>query len=108
MFAHAEAIRLHKEVLSIVRNLPAGSDRDRKELAVLEAIAAPLNARYGYSSTELQQALEHSVDLAVSLGRTDSTLTGLVALWTSRFVQGRTADGYRTACRALALVEPGS
>ena len=107
-FAHAEAIRLHRHALSIVRNLPEGRDRDRQELAVLEAMAAPLNARYGYSSPKLQQALERSVALAESLGRKDSTLTGLVALWTTRFVQGRTADGYQTATRALALVDPGS
>ena len=107
MFAHAEAIRLHKEALAIIRGLPAGRDRDRQELAVLEAMAAPLNARYGYSSAELQQALERSIALAESLGREESTLTGLVALWTSRFVQGRIADGYRTATRALSLVDPG-
>ncbi|HEY4849729.1 MAG TPA: AAA family ATPase [Streptosporangiaceae bacterium] len=106
MFAHAEAIRLHKEALSIVRGLPEGRDRDRQELAVLEAMAAPLNARYGYSSPELQQALERSIELGESLGRKASTLTGLVALWASRFVQGRTADGYQTAKRALTLVDP--
>ena len=108
VFAHAEAIRLHGEALSIVRNLPEGTDRDSQELAVLEAMAAPLNAKYGYASPELQQALERSIDLAESLGRKDSTLTGLVALWTSRFVQGRIADGYRAANRALALVDPDS
>ncbi len=108
MFAHAEAIRLDKAALSIVRNLPAGTDRGRQELGILEAMAAPLNARYGYSSPELQRTLESSVDLAESLGRRDSTLTGLVALWTSRFVQGRTADAYQTANRALSLVDPES
>ena len=72
-FAHAEAIRLHTEALSIVRNLPESRDRDRQELDVLEAIAAPLNARYGYSSPQLEQALERSVALAESLGRKDST-----------------------------------
>jgi len=108
MFAHNEAIRLHKEALVIVSNLPAGRDRDRKELAVLEAMAAPLCAKYGYSSTELQQAVERTVDLAESLGRKDSMLTGLVALWTSRFVQGRTVDGNTAANQALALVDPGS
>ena len=107
-FAHAEAIRLHKRALSIVRQLPVGTDRDRQELAVLEAMAAPLNARYGYASPDLQQALERSVALAESLGRKDSTLTGLAALWTSRFVQGRTADGYRIARRVLTLVDPDS
>ena len=107
-FAHAEAIRLHREALSIIAAMPAGRGRDSHELAVLEAMAAPLNARHGYSSPDLQQALERSIALAESLGRKDSTVTGLVALWTSQFVQGRTADGYQTASRALALVDPGS
>ena len=71
-------------------------------------MAAPLNARYGYSSPELQRALERSIDLAESLGRKDSTLTGLVALWATQFVQGRIADGYQTATRALTLVDPDS
>ena len=108
MFAHAEAIRLHQQALSIVHGLPEGKDRDRQELEVLEAMAAPLNARYGYSSPELQRALERSIDLAESLRRRDSTLTGLVALWATQFVQGRIADGYQTATRALNLVDPGS
>ncbi len=108
MFAHAEAIRLHREALSIVRGLPEGKDRDRQELEGLEAMAAPLNARYGYSSPELQRALERSIDLAESLGRRDSMLTGLVALWATEFVQGRIAAGYQTATRALTLVDPGS
>ncbi len=107
-FAHAEAIRLHQAALSIVLSRPEGSDRDRQELEILQAVAAPLNARYGYSSPELQQALERSVALAESLGLKGSTLTSLVALWTTQFVQGRAVEGYQTAKRALALVEPGS
>ena len=107
-FAHAEAIRLHKKALSIVRGLPAGTDRDRQELAVLEGMAAPLNARSGYSSLELQDTLERTISLGQSLGRRDSTLTGMVALWATQFVQGRTTDGYQTARRALALVDPDS
>jgi hypothetical protein len=108
MFAHAEAIRLHKEALSVVRGLPDGREKDGQELAVLEDMAAPLNAKYGYSSPDLQETLERSIAVAESLGRKDSTLTGLVALWTSRFVQGRTTDAYQTATRALGLAEPGS
>jgi DNA-binding SARP family transcriptional activator/tetratricopeptide (TPR) repeat protein len=108
MFAHAEAIRLHKKALSVIGAMPAGRGRDSHELAILEAMAAPLNARYGYSSPELQQTLERSVALAESLGRKDSALTGMVALWASQFVQGRTADSYQTATRALALASPGS
>ena len=87
---------------------PAGRDRDGQELAVLEAMAAPLNARYGYSSPRLQQVLERAVELAESLGRRDSLVSGLVGLWSSQFVQGRVADADRTATRALGLVEPGA
>ncbi|HUZ53452.1 MAG TPA: AAA family ATPase [Streptosporangiaceae bacterium] len=108
LFAHGEAIRLHQKALSVIRGLPESRDRDRQELAILEGIAAPLNARYGYSSPELQQTLERTIVLAESLGRKDSTLAGLVALWTSQFVQGRTADSYQTATRAMTLAEPGS
>ncbi len=108
MFAHAEAIRLDKEALSTIPSLPAGRDRDRQELAVLEAMAAPLTARFSYSSPELQQVLERSVELAESLGRMNSRLTGLVALSATRFVQGHTADSYQVARRALMLVDPES
>jgi tetratricopeptide (TPR) repeat protein len=108
LFAYAEAIRLHTKALATVSMLPAGPDRDRKELAVLDAMAAPLNATYGYASPQLQHALERSVALAESLGQKDSTLTGLVALSTSRFVQGRTADAYQVAARALALAQDRS
>ena len=108
MFAHAEAVRLHKEALSILGDLAPGKDRDSQELAVLEGMAAPLNARYGYSSRELEHTLERSIELAGSLGRTGSRVNGMVALWGTQFVQGRTAEGYRTASRALELADPGS
>ena len=108
MFAHAEAIRLHQKALSIVAALPEGRDRDSRELAVLEAMAAPLNARYGYSSPGLQRALERTIALAESLGRRDSRVVGLAALGAAQFVQGRTADSHRTATRALDLADPGS
>jgi len=107
-YANEEAIRLYRKALSIVADLPAGSDRDRQELEILEAIGAPLTARYGYASPEVQRTFERTLALAESLGRKDSAVVGLVGLWTSRFVQGRTADSYEIANRALSMVGPGS
>jgi DNA-binding SARP family transcriptional activator/tetratricopeptide (TPR) repeat protein len=107
-FGYDEAIRLHRQALSIIGTRPAGPGRDASELAVLEALAAPLNARDGYSSPELQQTLERSTALAEALGRQDSMVAGIIALWTTQFVQGRAADSYRTATRALNLIGPGS
>jgi tetratricopeptide (TPR) repeat protein len=108
VFAHVEAARLHHAALEIVRAQPSGPDTDREELAILEALAAPLNARHGYASAELQAVLERSIELAESLGRRRSLVDALVGLWSSRIVQGRTKDAHDVAARALALVEPES
>ena len=108
MFAHAEEIQLHEKALAIIAAMPPGRDQDSCELAALEAMAAPLNARYGYSSPDVQQALERSIALAESLGRRDSRVAGLAALGGAQFVQGRTADSYRTATCALDLADPES
>jgi DNA-binding SARP family transcriptional activator/tetratricopeptide (TPR) repeat protein len=107
-FAHAEQIRLHEKALSIIAVMPAGRDRDSRELVVLEALAAPLNARYGYSSPDVQQALERTIALAESLGRADSKVAGLAALAGALWVQGRTADSHREATHALDLAAPES
>jgi DNA-binding SARP family transcriptional activator/tetratricopeptide (TPR) repeat protein len=107
-FAHAEAIRLHRETLAVVRTLPDGPGRDSQELGVLEAMAAPLNALSGYSSGELHALLERSVALAERLGRREAVLTALTGLWASQFVRGDLDGGRRTVQQALALVEPGS
>jgi DNA-binding SARP family transcriptional activator/tetratricopeptide (TPR) repeat protein len=103
-FAHGEAIRLHDEALSIVLTLPEGRDRDRQELEVLEAISAPLNARYGYSYPKLQRTLTRSIALAETLDRPNSALSGLVGLWSSQFVQGNLDGGQQTVTRALSMV----
>jgi DNA-binding SARP family transcriptional activator/tetratricopeptide (TPR) repeat protein len=108
MFAHAEVIRLHEKALAIITAMPQGRHRDSRELAVLEATAAPLNARYGYSSPDVKQALERSIVLAESLGRKDSTVAGLAALAATLFARGCPADSHRTATRALDLADPES
>jgi len=108
VFAHAEAVRLYKEALAIIGKLPAGKDRDRQELAVLEAMAGPLDVRDGHSSPELEQTADRSIILARSLGRTASMLTAMFAFWGNWFVQGRIADSHQIASQALALADPGS
>lgn len=108
MFAYDEAIRLHREALATLRTQPAGRDRDRQELLVLEAMAAPLNARDGYASPELRTTFERSIAIADAVGRRDWSLTALIGLCTSQFVRGDIPAAHRTATRAVALLEPGS
>jgi DNA-binding SARP family transcriptional activator len=107
-FAHAEAIRLYREALSVIKSMPEGRDRDSLELSVLTALAAPLNAREGYASRALERDAQRSIALAESLGRDNLVQAGLIALSTTWFVQGRTADSHQVGARALALARPGS
>jgi DNA-binding SARP family transcriptional activator len=105
VFAHAEALRAYDGALEIVRARPPGRDRDADELVILEAMAAPLNARCGYADAELQAVLERSVVLAEALARPQSLVHALVGLWTSRLVQGRIAASDQVARRLLALAD---
>ncbi|MBM7799913.1 DNA-binding SARP family transcriptional activator/lambda repressor-like predicted transcriptional regulator [Microlunatus panaciterrae] len=105
-FAHAESNRLNRQALEIIRAMPTGPDRDARELNCLMTMTAPLNAEHGFSSSQLQEALERSLVLAERLCRPDLQLTTLVGLWASRFVQGRILDGRRIAAQAVAMVGP--
>ena len=104
-FAHDEAIRLLREALRLVQALEAGRHRDEHELAVQEALAAPLNARHGYASTMVRDTLTCSVELARRLRRRDAELSALVGLWACRFVRGEVAEADEIAARALAMVD---
>jgi DNA-binding SARP family transcriptional activator len=107
-FAHAEAVRLCRDALSVIKTMAEGRGRDSLELSVLTELAAPLNAREGYASRVLERDLQRSIALAESLGRDNQVQTGLVALSTVWFVQGRTAESHQVATRALTLAGPGS
>lgn len=108
VFAHAEAVRLLDAALVIVRGQPRSRDRDRRELDLLEAMAAPLNAWRGYAYGTLHDLHVRAIALAESLGRTDSLLAGFVALWATTFVQGRMTESHAAGTRAVTLAQPGS
>ena len=108
VFAHAEAIRLHRAALSIVRALPAGPRPRRPGARVLEAMAAPLTPGTATPPRTCRRRSSASIALAESLGR-----DGLAAQRPGRAL-GLAGSSrahrrrHRTATRALALVEPGS
>ncbi len=84
MFAHAEAIRLHKAALSIVRALPEGARPDQAGARRAGSHGgAAQRAGTATRHRSCARTLERSIALAESLGRRDSTLTGLVGLWAS-------------------------
>jgi tetratricopeptide (TPR) repeat protein len=107
-FAHLEAIRLLREAHELNHTQPRSSSRDTQELAILEAISAPMTALFGYADRRLERTLERTMKVAQRLGRKDSVIEALFGLWTSRFVQGRMADSYDGAALSLQLAAPGS
>jgi DNA-binding SARP family transcriptional activator len=105
LFANAEAVRLYRRCLTLIGNMPIGRERDARELDVLQAMTAPLNAIHGYSSPVMQSTLERLAVLSEGLGRSRVLVLNLVGLFAVRFVQGHTALSHELAGRALALAE---
>jgi DNA-binding SARP family transcriptional activator len=103
VFANQKAVRHYQRAAELLQHAPAGRGRDQSELAIRNAMAAPLTAQYGYASADLQAALERAQDLAERLGDTRMKLLSLVGLFAVRFVQGYVAEGYDYAQRSLEL-----
>ncbi len=103
VFANHRAVRHYRRATELLSQTPARRDRDVSELSIRNAMAAPLNAQYGYASAELQDVLERARDLAERLGDTRTQLLSLVGLFGVRFVQGYIAESYEIAKRSLEL-----
>lgn len=108
VFAHAEAIHLHKAALRQVKELPEGIDRDLLEIRTLTSMSASLNAHRGYSDPELAGTLERTAALAERLSLRDTLMDALVGLWSSRFVCGHIAEAHALATRVVAIADAGS
>jgi DNA-binding SARP family transcriptional activator/tetratricopeptide (TPR) repeat protein len=105
VFANAEAVRFFRRSLELTRRQPPGRGRQERELEVLQAMSAPLNAIHGYSSAILQETLEQCASLAQRLANPRALMASLVGLFAVRFVQGNIVDSHRLALRALELAE---
>jgi DNA-binding SARP family transcriptional activator len=86
--AHAEAIRLLNHALAIVARLPAGPERDVRELALREHLSVALNSDLGYAATEVEQNLDRVFALAPAGARGDVPVRWLWAAFTLRFMLG--------------------
>lgn len=89
VFALADAIRHYDRALALLAERPPGATRDRRELALSEALVSPLAALHGYAAPRVGDTIERSVTLGEGLGETRETDRGRAALCWHRFVQGR-------------------
>ena len=107
VFAHAEAVRFWQRCLALFAELPANSERDRRELTVLQELLPPLNAWRGYASAELEDYERRADELGERLGLKDVRCTAAIALFSTTFVQGHTAESHLWGRQALALAGTG-
>lgn len=104
VIASAEAIRHLTRALLLLRQLPQDRERDREELAMQLAIAAPLNAAHGYPSAGFEAALERARELGQVLGDPRAVIQSLVGLFTVHFVRGNIRRSLEFGEEALKLV----
>lgn len=97
MSAHAESVRLARARLGLVRELPAGRDRDGRELECLVDLGGPLTALQGFAHPEVQTTYERVIDLATALGRGSELADGTIGLWACRYVQGHNRHAFELA-----------
>ena len=74
--ANEEAIRCLTHALSLLEMLPAGRDRDERELALRSSLSVALNSARGYAAPDVEQNLNR----VLTLSRADGTGRGARAL----------------------------
>jgi DNA-binding SARP family transcriptional activator/predicted ATPase len=86
--AYEEAIRCLTHALSLVDRMPAGGDRNERELMLRAALSGSLTSARGYAAPEVQQNLERLVTLSSSERPGDVPVRWLWGLWTVHYMLG--------------------
>jgi tetratricopeptide (TPR) repeat protein len=93
--ANEEAIRCLTHALSLLEALPAGRERDERELAVRSSLSIALNSARGYAALEIEHNLDRVFELCRHQGREPIPVRWLWVAFTMRFMLGdlkRTRD----------------
>lgn len=105
VFAHQEAYRLWRRCLDLLEAMPETRERQERELAVLQQMMPPVNAWRGYASRTLEACERRAAELGQRLGLPEVQASACIAMFSTTFVQGHTAEAHRWAERALTLAE---
>jgi len=103
--AHGEAIAHYEEALKLLRDLPAGSERDRVELEILTTLATALNTTQGYASPEVERVCDRALELAEGLGGGKEFGWVLYGIWAHSFVSGDLEKALDLAWRLVRFGE---
>ena len=79
--ANLEAIEHFTQGLTLLATLPDTQERVQRELALRVALAVPVTAVHGYTSSEAEQEYARAWDLCKLMGDTPQLFTALYGLW---------------------------
>ncbi len=79
--ANLEAIEHFTQGLTLLATLPDSQERVERELALRVALAVPVTAVHGYTSSEAEQEYARAWDLCKRLGDTPQLFATLYGLW---------------------------
>jgi hypothetical protein len=101
VWANEEAIRCLTHALSLLETMPAGRDRDERELALRSSLSIALNSARGYAAPAVEQNLERVFMLSRS-GGTQVPARWLWVAFTLRFMLGDLKGTREVSEEALA------
>jgi len=103
--ANEEAIRHCNRALALLETLPKSSERDRQELSLQLALAAPHQAARGYAAPETGRAYARAYELCQQMGETPELLPALWSLGSFYFARAEHEKSIELTKRVLSLVQ---
>jgi class 3 adenylate cyclase/predicted ATPase len=98
--ATTEAIVHLSTALELLRERPAGSERDHEELSLLLALGAPLTAAKGYSAPEVADVYQRAAELCAPMGgETPNLFRALYGTWRVRLLRAEYAEALQLGRR---------
>jgi tetratricopeptide (TPR) repeat protein len=101
--ANAEAASHLTNAINLIATLPAGRDRDRRELSLQVALGLAMRAIKGHGSDETANVYARARDLLEETIPAKEQMTIFYGLWTVNVVRGEYDAGLSVAQHALTL-----
>ena len=99
--ANQEAVAHLRQGLELLESLPAGPERDRRELALLVALGPALVVTQGHAAQEVRDTYERALALARALGVEHEHLEIMGGLFAAYFVRSEVAEAFELAREML-------
>lgn len=104
IYAHEDAIAYYSRARALLEAIPAGQERDRRELMLLLALGVPVQASRGWAAPELGPIVQRASELSERAGEKDELLMALCSLASYELVRGERLEfALKTAEQAFAL-----